>query len=244
MKQLKNFYRLIQGDCLKVLPTLKNESIDAIITDPPYVLRSTTTKNLLGIHGEYITEKEWNDFTTKYIKEFYRVLKPNGALYIFTAEYRLFRLYNLINELKLFDYQRLLIWSAKDKPIITRCNNWRFITELIIFFSKDKPNWYDTNIHWNVLEYNAVFKGRKEHMGHPTQKPIDLIKELLTVSTEENNIVLDAFLGSGSTMVACQDFGRSCIGIEVVPKYCDLTKKRCFGRQFLDREVEYKFEVA
>ena len=76
---------------------------------------------------------------------------------------------------------------------------------------------------------------------HPTQKPESLISQLIKAFSFEGDIVLDPFLGSGTTMKVCQDLGRSCIGIEINPEYCEIIKKRCFGRQFLDRQVEYYF---
>jgi len=81
-----------------------------------------------------------------------------------------------------------------------------------------------------------------ERTAHPTQKPEKVIGQLVKAFSFKGDVVLDPFLGSGTTMKVCQDLGRSCIGIEINPEYCEIIKKRCFGRTFLDRQVEYKFE--
>jgi len=78
---------------------------------------------------------------------------------------------------------------------------------------------------------------------HPTKKPLDSIKRIVRVATNEGDLVLDPFLGSGTTMEACQHLKRNCVGIEINPKYIKVAKSRCFGRQFLDRQVGYSFEV-
>ena len=78
-------------------------------------------------------------------------------------------------------------------------------------------------------------------MWHPTAKPIKLIERIIKTSTNPNDVVLDPFLGSGTTMEACQNLGRSCIGIEKEEKYIRKIKTRCLGRQFLDRKVNYNF---
>ena len=85
-------------------------------------------------------------------------------------------------------------------------------------------NFYEDNIRW-----------------HPTAKPIKLIKRIIETSTNPNDLVLDPFLGSGTTMEACQQLGRNCLGIEKKEKYIKKIKKRCWGKQFLDREVKYEF---
>ena len=76
---------------------------------------------------------------------------------------------------------------------------------------------------------------------HPTSKPVELIKRIIKTSTNKDDVVFDPFLGSGSTLKASQDLSRSCIGIELDHKYIKKIKQRCWGRQFLDRQVEYDF---
>jgi len=79
---------------------------------------------------------------------------------------------------------------------------------------------------------------------HPTAKPIKLMKRIIKTATDKKDLVIDPFVGSGSSIVASQHLFRSCIGIEINPKYCEQIKRRCFGQQFLDREANYEFLEA
>ena len=83
-------------------------------------------------------------------------------------------------------------------------------------------------------------QGKMPIKDHPTVKPLQVIKDIVSVS-KEDAVIFDPFLGSGTTMYACQDLRRSCIGIELEEKYCNLIKKRCFGRRFLTHSVSYDF---
>ena len=76
---------------------------------------------------------------------------------------------------------------------------------------------------------------------HPTSKPVELINRIIKTATEKNDLIIDPFLGSGSTLKSAQDLARSCIGIELNHKYINKIKQRCWGKQFLDRDVKYDF---
>jgi len=93
-----------------------------------------------------------------------------------------------------------------------------------------------------VLEYSIVQSG-KEYVGHPTQKPIALLKYLLTASSRKNELVLDPFIGSGSTAVACQELGRNYIGIEFSEEYCGIANKRLSQKSFFQFYESNKPEV-
>jgi len=81
----------------------------------------------------------------------------------------------------------------------------------------------------------------KERLGHPTQKPEKIINFLMRGHSNKDDWVYDPFMGSGTTMKVAQDLGRNCVGIELLEKYCNMIKNRCFTRTFLDREVSYEF---
>jgi DNA modification methylase len=115
-----------------------------------------------------------------------------------------------------------LYQNMKKRDIINV--GYRFMSDVL--FAPSKPH--------------LAFSERTEH---PTQKPEALIGKLVRAFSFRGDVVLDPFLGSGTTMKVCQDLGRSCIGIEIKPEYCEIVKKRCFGRKFLDREVEYIFNI-
>jgi len=225
---VKNFYWLIQGDCRKVLPTFDVWEFDCIITDPPYGLR-------IGKNGTIGGDNLWKarnygsigwdnrrGLTEKLYYEFKRVSRNQ---IIFGGNY----------------FTDILpvssCWLVWDKRRGTTPDN----------FADCELIW--TSFHGKQSRiFSHLWRGmfRDSERGiryHPTQKPVKLMEWIIEMFTDEGNTILDPFIGSGSTMVACQNLRRNCVGIEINPKYCEIVKKRCFGRKFLDREVEYKFEI-
>lgn len=241
--QKKNFYYLIQGDCLKVLPTLKDKSIDLVVTDPPYFMKLDSFKisNFKRKGEKYKTfRRSLSDmsilehFFASLFSELERVIKKTGVFYIFCdgQTYPLFWYY-------LFPFTksvRPIVWDKK-RSIIGY--SWRHQHELIIFAEMLHAPKIKTGDGDIIRELAVPLDARL----HPAEKPEKLIKKLIMKSSKWGDVILDPFLGSGTTMKVCQDLGRSCIGIEINPEYCEVIKKRCFGKEFSDREVEYKFEI-
>jgi site-specific DNA-methyltransferase (adenine-specific) len=116
-----------------------------------------------------------------------------------------------------------LVWARKDKKAKHTFN----YTEMKNgYFPEDKLKKENTQMR-SVWSISAPKNGEKERGKHPTQKPLDLLKRIVLASTNENDIVLDPFCGSGTTGVACKRVGkRSFIGIEIDKEYCALSKKR------------------
>ena len=226
-----NTYRLIQGDCLEVLPKLNK--VHLIIADPPY---STPVITAYGRkkeknYGDLSIQKR---FFIELRKSFENIIKEQSAVFIFCdAKY-----YPVLFEaFYQWSTTQLLVW---DKMRIGLGSPFRPRYELIYFLSPDyglhfkNKTWYP-----NILKFKPV-PSNKRLIG--SQKPMILITTLIKAFTNEGDTVLDPFMGSGTTMEACQHTNRSCIGIEINQKYCDVIKKRCFDRTFLDRDVEYSFE--
>jgi len=238
---MKNFYWLIQGDCLKVLPKLESESVDLAIIDPPYFL-------LKGRDWDSFDSLEsFLKFTEEWLNQVFRVLKIDRQAYVFWSQRYLSKFYELKSNFKI---ERLLIWYYKNytkSGYIVKNFIWDY--DPIFFLSKGKIEVFNLKHsedcgQSSVLTFTKPQRNFKTDLKmHPTQKPIKLIERLVKASSNIGDVILDPFLGSGTTMEACQNLGRSCIGIEINPEYCEIVKKRCFGRQFLDREVEYKFTI-
>ena len=229
----KNFYRLIQGDCLDVLPKLKRKSIDCIITDPPYSTPVITS------YGRKV-EKNYGDLSIQrnffkiLKKEYERIIKPDSAVFIFCDS----KYYPVLFEV-FYDWStnHLLVW---DKRRIGLGTPFRHQYEFIYFLSPDAGlKNLNNRTYSDILKFKPV---PTESRLIGSQKPLSLINEFIKAFTIEGDVVLDSFIGSGTTMEACQNLRRSCIGIEINQKYCEIVKKRCFGRRFLDREVTFSFE--
>jgi len=225
---MKLFYKLIQGDCLKVLPKLPTYSIDLVVTDPPYGF------------GRFKHDDNFCITLTKWaFVEIKRILKPHHHAFVFVPKNE--RLPKFISAIPLKFVQLLWLYKPNDETFPR--GRWLQTSEAILhfvnqswkeeFLNKEKYV-HDCYVHRNV--------GNEGVEGHPTVKPLSVVKDLVS-SCFEGDVVLDPFLGSGTTMLACQELRRSCIGIEINPKYIEIVKKRCFGRQFLSHEVEYSFDV-
>lgn len=236
--------QLIKGDCLEVMKGIKDSSIDAIITDPPYGT----------------TQCKWDsviDFKLMW-EQLNRIIKPNGAIVLFGAE----PFSSTLRVSNIKDYKYDWVWektqatghlNAKRQPL--RSN------ELISVFYKKQCTYNPqktqghkpmnrgirklsvqnkTQVYGkatkelpfggNTDRYprtNIVFKSDKQKSYlHPTQKPVALMEYLIKTYTNEGETVLDFTMGSGSTGVACKNTNRSFIGIELDDKYFNIAKNR------------------
>ena len=206
-----SFYKLYQGDCLDILPTLEDNSIDFTISSPPFKT----------YHGDYDRSEEYYTWFGQVLRELNRVTKHYS--FLFNSSVR-------IKEIcRRFDPERIMMWY---KGVM----KYAYRYEPIFIFK------HDTDLKINKRIWSDTFKFQPKHKWKvPYENPVALYNAIMKMVTEEGDIILDPFIGSGTTMQAAQDLQRSCIGIELEAEYCDVVKKRCFGRQFLDREVEYSF---
>ena len=119
-----------------------------------------------------------------------------------------------------------LIWKKPRAPLMR--TDWKFNSEPIIFgWRKDgRHRWYGDQKQTNVFEFDGIKNSKEDGFGHPSSKPVPLIAYLIKQSTMTNGIVLDGFLGSASTMIACEQIDRVCYGVELEPKFVDVDVKR------------------
>jgi len=230
---------LIQGDALKILKHLPSESIDLVLTDPPYgisqegkkisrkSLSSKSWKRDMDIRLDFgkwdifKDEGEYFEFTESWFKECVRILKQKGWVYIFFDKLKT-GYFDLILAPKYGIKSKTIFTWLKTNPTPSfRKVNWLSASEFIWVGSKGNcklKNFLDQTEMFNyMLTSNKSIYGKTEH---PTEKPEDLIRKFILVSTNEGERVLDPFLGSGTTMQACLELNRNCIGIEISKDYC------------------------
>jgi site-specific DNA-methyltransferase (adenine-specific) len=215
MEQFLN--KVLHGDCIEIMKKLPSESIDAVITDPPYSsgTRREASKGIRKSMTRGRTSAEWfgsDSLTTNgfiYLMrqcalEWYRLLKPGGQILVF-IDWRMYSALAGAIESADLRHNNLLVW---DKTYFGMGSIFRNQHELILHFSKGKaePQRRDTG---NVLSFKPV-----RNSIHPTEKPADLIERLISVVCPEGGTVLDCFGGSGSTAVACKNINRNFILIE------------------------------
>jgi len=241
---VSNFYRLIQGDCLEVLQKMQNNSIDLIVTSPPYFNSGKKYQRGSGVHysmdvGEplYLIPDCSEILFSKLRNDGFYCLNL-GFSYSETGILRPFYIVQRLLKLGWFCIDVIFWHKLNPIPIQKRLTN---SIEYIFVLSKHPLSEYPSkpNYKHNFLESSIASSEGFSSAPFPEELP----KFCIETFSLENDMILDPFLGSGTTMAACQDLGRNCIGVEVSPEYCEVVRKRCFGRRFLDREVEYSFEV-
>ena len=219
--------KLYHGDCLEILPQFKNTSIDLIITDPPYSIGTTST----GHRGEWLDNNLIRPFFNILFNQFKRILKSFGEFYINT-DWRTYPfLYPLLIEKLII--KNCIVW---DYEWIKAGSHYRFSHEFIIYGIKHNiKRKFDASERdvWRIKPINFTNKNKF----HQSEKPVELINKILENSSNENDIVCDPFIGSGTTAVSCESNKRQWIGIDISEKMCDVTIERI-------KTLQYKMELT
>ncbi len=231
--------RIIKGDCLQIMRSLPDGCIDAVVTDPPYCSGSVgeaqrTAAKGQGLRSENIRNFGWfigdNMGTAGLVwliremaVESMRLLKGDGSLLIF-CDWRMIP--NLIPAVESagFRYQNLVVW---DKGNMGLGNGFRARHELIMHMTAGSPKYHDKGAA-NVLRCNRVPAAEKNHQ---TEKPVDLIAQLLRVVCPPGGVVLDPFAGSCTTAEAAKQTGRHFICIERDGEHCGTGEARIQSHQ-------------
>ena len=220
---------LWQGDCLEYMRTLEDESIDLIVTDPPY---PTTSRGNAGNSGGMLQKEinkkgkvfEHNNIDcTEYAPEFYRVLKEGSHCYVMTNHINLIKMLNVFTDCG-FHFIKSLIWNKGNK-IMGQYYMSQF--EYILFFRKGYGKKINNCGTADIL--SVPNKKTKDESGkniHDTEKPVELMKILIENSTQKGDVVLDPFVGVGASALACIESERNYIGIELDEGYFNIAKKR------------------
>lgn len=230
--------KLIQGDCLKILKTIPDKSIDLIVTDPPYVIQTRGAGLYKQADKQYVKELDniKDGFDKAILDEMCRVLKKIN-IYFFCSQAQIIPLLDYFVKERGCNWN-LLCWH-KTNPVPACGNKYLTDTEYILFFREKGVKIYGefkTKFTYYVTPLNQKDKKLWEH---PTIKPLDIIANLVINSTNEGNVVMDPFMGSGTTGVACKHTNREFIGIELDDKYFSIAKKRIEGQveQFQQLEL-------
>ena len=219
--------KLINGGCMEYMRTLEDESIDLIVTDPPY---PTTSRGHAGNSGGMLQKEinkkgkvfEHNNIDcTEYAPEFYRVLKDGSHCYVMTNHINLIKMLNVFTDCG-FHFIKSLIWNKGNK-IMGQYYMSQF--EYILFFRKGYGKKINNCGTADILSVpNKKTKDANGKNIHDTEKPVELMKILIENSSNKGQIVLDPFMGIGSTGIACIKADRKFIGIELDPRYFEIAK--------------------
>ena len=218
-----------QGNCLELMKGIPDESVDLIVTDPPYKITSRGNGgNSGGMFQKKIVNKgkvfNNNDISIKdYLGEFYRILKPQTHCYIMTNNKNITEFLMAIKESD-FHFIKNLVW-VKDNKIMGQSYMSQF--EYIIFLRKGCHKKINNCGESDVLTFpNKKLKDENGKTIHDTEKPVGLMNVLIDNSSQPYDLVLDPFMGIGSTGVACRNTNRNFIGFELDEEYFNIAKDR------------------
>ena len=228
--------KIICGDCLEIMNQIPNNSIDMVFLDPPFGINfkeNTTRVYSQGMYKKQVSKetyyddfsdsKEYSEWSKKWLKNIFRVLSKTGVFVLVSGWTNVS--YLDINSRDLgFKLLNHCIWKYE---FGVYCNK-KFVTShySILIFVKDLNN-YRTNIP----EYKEdvildIRRTDKKSYEHPCTMNEKLPRRFIQYFSNKDDLVLDCFLGSGTTAVACKQLGRKCIGIEINPEYCKIAKQR------------------
>ncbi len=224
--------QLFNGDSKIKLSKITDHSIDFILTDPPYNIAKHSTGNI-KIPGRSSINNDiasWDlvDFKpSEWVDHFLRVLKPTGNLFIFTSYNQLGQWYDCLNHK--FDRTQFMVWHKKNPAPKIYKAGFLNSCELILCCWNKGHKWNflgQDNMHNFIESYICSGPERLKEPKHPAQKPVEILKKMIEIASNENDIILDPFMGVGSTGAAALSLKRRFIGIEYEKQYYKAAENR------------------
>ncbi len=227
---------LKKGDCLKVLKNLKSKSIDLIFADTPYNLSG---KNYITVkNGKFMKcdKGDWDkiddlyNFNLSWIKACNRVLKDTGTIWISGTLHNHPYVGVALKNLGLWLINDVIWFKPNATPLLSK-NRFAPSTELIWVASKNKKYYFNYDLAKEMNEGKQMrnlwtINAQRHITKHPTEKPENLLERIILLGSKKRDIVLDPFMGSGTTGVVAKKYSRNFIGVEINSKYFNIAKKR------------------
>ncbi|HOK79498.1 MAG TPA: site-specific DNA-methyltransferase [bacterium] len=259
--------KIIQGNCLEVMKKIPDDSVDVTFADPPF--------NLKKKYNSYYDKHEVEEYLLwckKWLYEMVRITKPTGSIFVHNIPKWLIYFGSYLNDVAIF--RHWIVWDAMGAPLgKTLLPNHYGI---LYYVKSDKFKFYDLRMlhrrcrkcHYILQDYGGKksqmhqfgplisdvwtdihrIRHKKRRDEHPCQLPIHLLERLLLMSSDENDIVLDPFIGTGTTAIAAKRLGRRFIGIDIDEKYVAISRSKleqtgetnihgCYVSIFLDSVI-------
>ncbi len=245
---------IIHGDCLKELKKFSNNSVDLIFADPPYYLQLPKGKRLKRANGtevipvsdewdKFESYEDYDNFTKSWLAECQRIIKPTGSIWVIGMYHNIFRVGTIMQDLGIWflndviwiktdalpnlngrrftNNHETLIWAVKNK----NCKNYTFNYDKMKQLNGGKQM-KDTDWVFGLCRGKERIKDENGIKAHPTQKPLKLIQQVLLTASNNGDLVLDPFFGTGTTGIVAKALGRKWVGIEKEDKYVTLANQR------------------
>ena len=238
-------FKLIENDTFKTLTNFEEKTFDMIFADPPYFLSNNgitcSGGKMVNVNkGDWdkaISTEEKHKFNRKWIKLCYQVLKDNGTIWISGTMHNIYSI-GMALEQEGFKIINNITWKKLNPPPNISCRFFVHSTETILWAKKDiKKSKHKFNYSLmrelnggkqmkDVWESSLTKPSEKKCGKHPTQKPMEILEKIILSSTDEGDLILDPFNGSGTTGIVANKLNRKYIGIEKEKEYLDLTIRR------------------
>ncbi len=264
---MKTLNTILKGDSVEILKKLPNKSVDLIFADPPYNLqlkkdlyRPNETK-VDGVNDKwdkFSSFKEYDKFSTTWLKECRRILKPNGTLWVIGSYHNIYRIGKILQDLK-FWILNDIIWIKSNPMPNFKGTRFTNAHETLLWVSKGEKAKFTFNYKtmktfnddlqmrsdWNIPICSGKERLRDKNgvKSHSTQKPEELLKRIILATSKEEDVILDPFFGSGTTGAVAKLLRRNFIGIEKESKYIKVATERIkkikpYNQEFLFNYME------
>ena len=236
--------QLYLGDCLDIMKQLPNENVDLILTDPPYNCGKKKfeikEKSYKRINQEWdtYTKEDYKELMINVFRESKRILKEGGSILVTGMFQNAFDTNIWLRDEIGFIFRNFVTWfkpNAMPIKFAKQIGCYAYSCEYINYFSKGKVKTFNYDIAKELNDNKQqrdvlTFKVCQDiKTGHPSQKPIKLWEYLIKIHSNENDLILDPFIGSGTTAIACKNLNRKCIGIEKSEEYIKIASERIKG---------------
>jgi site-specific DNA-methyltransferase (adenine-specific)/modification methylase len=222
--------------CLEGLKQLPDECVDMVFTDPPYYQYRASNVQGLKNHKDVVTEfdfdgykseEEYLVFLENVLTECFRVCKPGASCYLWCGDDFVSFLNRMVERVG-FQFRKVIHWHKTNPfPAIYTRKMYANSMEMLVHFTKGSPKTWNkktVNEMHNFIQ-TPICMG-KERTLHKTQKPLKVCLPFIEISSNEGDLILDPFLGSGSTAVAAKTLKRNYIGFELKTEYCRIATER------------------
>jgi site-specific DNA-methyltransferase (adenine-specific) len=229
----KHHIKIYQGDCLEILAAIPEDCVDLIFADPPYFLSNDGITCHAG-RMVSVNKGAWDrsrgpdanhEFNRAWLAACQRVLKPNGTIWVSGTAHVIHSVGFAMQQLG-FKLLNDISWVKPNPPHNLSCRYFTHATETIIWAAKSKKSRHTFNYKLmrelaggkqmkSVWQIPAPDRDEKRFGKHPTQKPVKLLERILLAASKEGELVLDPFLGSGTTAVAALRLQRAIVGLEL-----------------------------
>lgn len=209
-------------DCLEGMKRIANESVDLIVTDPPYLVKYKTGRRKDKKHkfSSVIANDDNPDTISAYIEDCYRIMKPNSAMYMFCSADKVDFFKTELE--KHFKIKNMIIWVKNNHTAGDLAAAFGRKYEIIFLVNKGRKIFNGKRVT-DVWEFDRV---GSQSLVHQNQKPLALIEQAITKHSNRGDVVFDGFMGSGTTAVACINTDRNYIGFELDTEYHAIAEKR------------------